>query len=83
MATSPVTLVIASTTSTQNSGLFDVLIPAFGKEAHSRANVKVIAVGTGQAMRLAKKMRPTCSLCTIHFGRKNLLPMGTASTAAQ
>ena len=55
MARSPIKLVIASTTSTQNSGLFDILIPAFEKEARSGLKVEVIAVGTGQAMRLAKK----------------------------
>lgn len=48
-------LIIASTTSTQNSGLFDILIPAFEKTATYAVKVDVIAVGTGQAMRLAKK----------------------------
>jgi len=48
-------LIIASTTSIQNSGLFDVLIPAFEKSACSGPRVEVIAVGTGQAMRIAKK----------------------------
>jgi tungstate transport system substrate-binding protein len=51
------TLVIASTTSTQNSGLLDILIPAFEKVTPYRVGVEVIAVGTGQAMRLAKKGR--------------------------
>ncbi len=55
MSRSPVKLMIASTTSTQNSGLFDVLIPAFEKAARSGPRVEVIAVGTGQAMRIAKK----------------------------
>ena len=48
-------LVIASTTSTQNSGLFDILIPAYEKFSKYQTNVEVIAVGTGQAIRLAKK----------------------------
>jgi len=48
-------LIIASTTSTQNSGLFDILIPAFEKASHDGVSVEVIAVGTGQAIRLAKK----------------------------
>jgi len=48
-------LVIASTTSTENSGLFDVLVPAFEKRSRYGVSVEVIAVGTGQAMRLAKK----------------------------
>jgi tungstate transport system substrate-binding protein len=48
-------LVIASTTSTQNSGLFDVLIPAFEKASVPGLQVEVVAVGTGQAIRIAKK----------------------------
>jgi tungstate transport system substrate-binding protein len=46
------TLTLASTTSTLDSGLFDVLIPPFEKKFNCA--VKVIAVGTGQAMRLAR-----------------------------
>lgn len=46
-------IILASTTSTQDSGLFDVLIPAFEKA--SGYTVKVIAVGTGEAIKLGKK----------------------------
>jgi tungstate transport system substrate-binding protein len=45
-------LTLASTTSTQDSGFFDVFIPAFEKKFGCR--VKVVAVGTGQAMRLGR-----------------------------
>jgi len=48
-------LIIASTTSTQNSGLFDILIPAYKKSTRYGVTVEVIAVGTGKAMRIAKK----------------------------
>ncbi|MBA4393128.1 MAG: tungsten ABC transporter substrate-binding protein [Desulfobacca sp.] len=48
-------LVVASTTSTQNSGLFDILIPAYEKFSKYQAKVEVIAVGTGKAIRVAKK----------------------------
>jgi tungstate transport system substrate-binding protein len=48
-------LVIASTTSTQNSGLFDILIPAFEKCTKYNIKVEIIAVGTGKAIRIAKK----------------------------
>jgi tungstate transport system substrate-binding protein len=48
-------LIIASTTSTQNSGLFDILIPAYEKFSKIKAAVDVIAVGTGKAIRVAKK----------------------------
>jgi len=46
------TLTLASTTSTLDSGLFDALIPPF--ENKFDCAVKIIAVGTGQAMRLAR-----------------------------
>ena len=46
-------LILASTTSTQDSGLFDVLIPAFS-EAFPRYNVKVVAVGSGEALKLGQ-----------------------------
>lgn len=48
-------LVIASTTSIQNSGLFDILIPAYEKSTRYDVKVEVIAVGTGKAIRIAKK----------------------------
>jgi len=44
-------ITVASTTSTQNSGLFDVLLPRY--RANSGVEVRVIAVGTGQAIKLA------------------------------
>ena len=46
-------LVLATTTSVQDSGLLDALLPPF--EAENRCRVKVIGVGTGQAIRLAKE----------------------------
>jgi len=48
-------LVIASTTSIQNSGLFHILIPAYEKTAKYGLKVEIIAVGTGKAIRIAKK----------------------------
>ena len=42
---------LATTTSTENSGLLDYLLPAFQK--HSGIPVHVIAVGTGKALRIA------------------------------
>jgi tungstate transport system substrate-binding protein len=48
-------LVIASTTSTQNSGLFDILIPEYEKSTKYDVKVEIIAVGTGKAIRIAKK----------------------------
>jgi tungstate transport system substrate-binding protein len=47
----PRPITVASTTSTQNSGLFDYLLPTF--TAETGIEVRVVAVGTGQAIRLA------------------------------
>ena len=44
-------IVVQSTTSTQNSGLFDALLPKFQKK--TGIEVRVVAVGTGQAIRNA------------------------------
>ena len=46
-------LILATTTSTQDSGLLDVLVPAF--EKHNDYKVKVIAVGSGQAIRMGQE----------------------------
>jgi len=45
-------LVLATTTSTQDSGLLDVILPDF--ETRYGAEVEVIAVGTGQAIELGE-----------------------------
>ncbi len=44
---------VASTTSTEASGLFGFILPQFTRE--TGIEVKVIAVGTGQALRLGKR----------------------------
>ena len=49
----PKSLILATTTSTQDSGLLDVLIPLFEKETGYFA--KTIAVGSGQAMAMGSK----------------------------
>ena len=46
-------IVVASTTSTQDSGLFDYLLPLF--KAKTGINVKVVAQGTGQALDTARR----------------------------
>lgn len=45
-------LILSSTTSTQNSGLYDYILPMFTKD--TGISVKVVAVGTGQAIRIAR-----------------------------
>ena len=47
------TITMASTTSTEQSGLFSHLLPAFKKATD--IDVKVVAVGTGQAIDMAKR----------------------------
>ncbi len=47
------TLILATTTSTQDSGLLDVLVPMFEKE--SGYTVKTVAVGSGQAIEQASR----------------------------
>jgi tungstate transport system substrate-binding protein len=46
-------IILATTTSTQDSGLLDVLVPRFTKA--TEIDVKVIAVGSGAALRMAEK----------------------------
>lgn len=46
-------IILQSATSTQNSGLYDYLLPVFMKD--SGIQVNVVAVGTGQAIKNAKR----------------------------
>jgi tungstate transport system substrate-binding protein len=46
-------LTLASTTSTRDSGLFDHVLPRF--EAETGISVRVVAVGTGQALELGRR----------------------------
>jgi tungstate transport system substrate-binding protein len=46
-------IVLASTTSTEQSGLFTAILPAFKKT--TGIDVKVVAVGTGQAIDMARR----------------------------
>ncbi|HEX6142260.1 MAG TPA: substrate-binding domain-containing protein [Geminicoccaceae bacterium] len=45
-------IIVQSTTSTQNSGLFDAILPTF--EAATGIEARVVAVGTGQALKNAQ-----------------------------
>ena len=46
-------ITLASTTSTENSGLFDAILPKF--EDATDIQVRVVAVGTGQALEIARR----------------------------
>ena len=47
------TMILATTTSTRDTGLLDVLVPAFDKKYG--VSTKVIAVGTGEAIEMGKQ----------------------------
>jgi tungstate transport system substrate-binding protein len=47
------TLILATTTSTQDSGLLDVLVPLF--EQQTGYTVQTVAVGTGQALKMGEE----------------------------
>ena len=49
----PKDIILATTTSTQDTGLLDTLVPIF--EDQSGYNVKVIAVGSGQALAMGQR----------------------------
>jgi tungstate transport system substrate-binding protein len=55
-------ITVASTTSTEESGLFDYLLPAFTKP--TGIQVRVVAVGTGQALKIGE--RGDCDVAFVH-----------------
>ncbi len=55
-------LILATTTSTQDSGLLDYLLPLFEKQA--KIKVKVISVGSGEAIAMAN--RGDCDVVLVH-----------------
>jgi tungstate transport system substrate-binding protein len=55
-------IIVASTTSTEESGLFGHLLPAFTKE--TGIQVRVVAVGTGQALKIGE--RGDCDVVFVH-----------------
>jgi tungstate transport system substrate-binding protein len=55
-------ITVASTTSTEQSGLFAYLLPVFTKE--TGIEVRVVAVGTGQALKIGE--RGDCDVVFVH-----------------
>ncbi|MGB9803839.1 substrate-binding domain-containing protein [Desulfofundulus sp.] len=67
-------VILATTTSTQDSGLLDVLIPEFEKKTGYK--VKTIAVGTGQALEMGKKGEADVLLVHAPKSEKELVNSG-------
>jgi tungstate transport system substrate-binding protein len=72
----PTELILATTTSTQDSGLLDVLLPIFEKE--NNLKVKTIAVGTGQALEMGKKGEADVLLVHAPKSEEELIASGDA-----
>ena len=66
------TVILSTTTSTQDSGLLDVLIPLFEKQ--TGYSIKTISVGTGQALALAAKGTRTWLWCMRRAWKSNTSP---------
>jgi tungstate transport system substrate-binding protein len=75
------TIVMASTTSTEQSGLFAHLLPEFKKA--TGIDVKVVAVGTGQAIDMAAAATPTCCSCTTRSPKRKSWPKVLRSSATR
>ncbi|CAG9609632.1 substrate-binding domain-containing protein [Pseudoneobacillus rhizosphaerae] len=69
-------LILATTTSTQDSGLLDILQPLFEEE--SGYKVKTIAVGTGQALEMGKKGEADVLLVHAPAAEMELMDSGDA-----
>jgi tungstate transport system substrate-binding protein len=71
-------LILATTTSTQDSGLLDLLVPLFEKE--SGYFVKTIAVGSGQAMTMGEKGEADVLLVHSPEAEKKFMEKGAGSS---
>lgn len=68
------TLILATTTSTQDSGLLDVLVPIF--ELQTGYTVKTVAVGTGAALKMAEEGNADVLLVHAPASEKSLMQAG-------
>lgn len=69
-------VILATTTSTQDSGLLDVLIPLFEEQTGYR--VKPVAVGTGQALEMGKRGEADVLLVHAPAAEKEVVESGAA-----
>jgi len=67
-------LILATTTSTQDSGLLDVLVPAFEKA--TGYTVKTVAVGSGEALKLGEEGNADVLLVHSPAAEKELVTAG-------
>ncbi|MFP5112740.1 substrate-binding domain-containing protein [Bacillaceae bacterium C204] len=72
----PTEMILATTTSTQDSGLLDVLLPMFEKQYNVK--VKPIAVGTGQALEMGTKGEADALLVHAPAAEKAVVDAGDA-----
>ncbi|MCG7200736.1 substrate-binding domain-containing protein [Marinobacter pelagius] len=73
-------ITLASTTSTENSGLFDAILPKF--EDATGIEVRVVAVGTGQAFEIARRGDADSLLVHDTAGEQRFVENGFASERA-
>lgn len=73
-------ITLASTTSTENSGLFDAILPKF--KADTGIDVRVVAVGTGQAFEIARRGDADSLLVHDTAGEKRFVDNGYATERA-
>ena len=67
-------IILATTTSTQDSGLLDVLVPIF--EGQSGYTVKTVAVGSGQALKMGEEGNADVLLVHAPTAEKELMAGG-------
>jgi tungstate transport system substrate-binding protein len=70
------TIILATTTSTQDSGLLDELIPRFERE--TGYTVKTVAVGSGQALEMGERGEADVLLVHSPKAEEELMQTGTA-----
>jgi tungstate transport system substrate-binding protein len=70
-------LILATTTSTQDSGLLDVLLPAF--QTATLYNVQTVAVGTGQALKMGEEGNADVLLVHAPSSEKTFMDNGFGS----
>jgi tungstate transport system substrate-binding protein len=73
-------ITLASTTSTENSGLFNAILPQFEKATD--IEVRVVAVGTGQAFEIARRGDADSLLVHDTAGEERFVENGYASERA-